>query len=427
MNTDQNPYASARARYYALGLLTVVYTFNFVDRQLLSILQESIKADLLLSDQQLGLLTGFAFALFYTLAGIPIARYADRNNRRNVVAIAIALWSFMTAISGLVQNYLQLLLARIGVGVGEAGGSPPAHSMISDIFPPERRASALAFYSMGINFGILFGFLAGGWLNEFFDWRVAFFVVGAPGIVVALFVRYTLREPIRGLMEDRKDVATDTPFPEVLKLLWSRLSFRHLAIGGALNAFAGYSSSNWTASFMIRSHDMSTGELGTWLALIMGVGGAIGVFWGSYIAERLAKFDVRWYMWMPTITGMICVPFMIATYVVEGAYTALIVSVVPGILFNVYLGNSLAMTHALVGLRMRAVAAAILFFLINLIGMGLGPWGVGLLSDMLSAELGNESLRYAMLYLLPAAMGWSAVHFLLASRTLQKDLEAAPA
>ena len=427
MNTDQNPYTSARARYYALGLLTVVYTFNFVDRQLLSILQESIKADLLLSDQQLGLLTGFAFALFYTVAGIPIARYADRNNRRNVVAIAIALWSFMTAISGLVQNYLQLLLARIGVGVGEAGGSPPAHSMISDIFPPERRASALAFYSMGINFGILFGFLAGGWLNEFFDWRVAFFVVGAPGIVVALFVRYTLREPIRGLMEDRQDVATDTPFPEVLKLLWSRLSFRHLAIGGALNAFAGYSSSNWTASFMIRSHDMSTGELGTWLALIMGVGGAIGVFWGSYIAERLAKFDVRWYMWMPTITGMICVPFMIATYVVEGAYTALIVSIVPGILFNVYLGNSLAMTHALVGWRMRAVASAILFFLINLIGMGLGPWGVGLLSDMLSAELGNESLRYAMLYLLPAAMGWSAVHFLMASRTLQKDLEAAPA
>ena len=427
MNTDQNPYTSARARYYALGLLTVVYTFNFVDRQLLSILQESIKADLLLSDQQLGLLTGFAFALFYTVAGIPIARYADRNNRRNVVAIAIALWSFMTAISGLVQNYLQLLLARIGVGVGEAGGSPPAHSMISDIFPPERRASALAFYSMGINFGILFGFLAGGWLNEFFDWRVAFFVVGAPGIVVALFVRYTLREPIRGLMEDRQDVATDTPFPVVLNLLWSRLSFRHLAIGGALNAFAGYSSSNWTASFMIRSHDMSTGELGTWLALIMGVGGAIGVFWGSYIAERLAKFDVRWYMWMPTITGMICVPFMIATYVVEGAYTALIVSIVPGVLFNVYLGNSLAMTHALVGLRMRAVASAILFFLINLIGMGLGPWGVGLLSDMLSAELGSESLRYAMLYLLPAAMGWSAVHFLLASRTLQKDLEAAPA
>ncbi|GIS19220.1 MAG: hypothetical protein CM15mP120_11360 [Pseudomonadota bacterium] len=171
---QQNPYTSMSARYYAVGLLTVVYTFNFIDRQLLSILQESIKADLLLSDQQLGLLTGIAFAMFYVTAGIPIARWADRGNRRNIVALAIGVWSFMTAISGLVQNYVQLLLARMGVGVGEAGGSPPAHSIISDIFPPERRASALAFYSMGVNIGILFGFLAGGWLNEIFDWRTAF-------------------------------------------------------------------------------------------------------------------------------------------------------------------------------------------------------------------------------------------------------------
>ena len=191
-NTQQIPYTSMSARYYALGLLTVVYTFNFIDRQLLSILQESIKADLLLSDQQLGLLTGFAFALFYVTAGIPIARWADRANRRNIVALAIGTWSFMTAVSGFVQNYVQLLLARIGVGVGEAGGSPPSHSIISDIFPPERRASALAFYSMGVNFGILFGFLVGGWLNEFFDWRTAFLVVGVPGILIALLVRYTL-------------------------------------------------------------------------------------------------------------------------------------------------------------------------------------------------------------------------------------------
>ena len=168
-NTQQNPYTSMSARYYALGLLTVVYTFNFIDRQLLSILQESIKADLLLSDQQLGLLTGFSFALFYVTAGIPIARWADRANRRNIVALAIGTWSFMTAVSGFVQNYVQLLLARIGVGVGEAGGSPPSHSIISDIFPPERRASALAFYSMGVNFGILFGFLVGGWRSGCFD------------------------------------------------------------------------------------------------------------------------------------------------------------------------------------------------------------------------------------------------------------------
>ena len=425
-NTQQNPYTSMSARYYALGLLTVVYTFNFIDRQLLSILQESIKADLLLSDQQLGLLTGFAFALFYVTAGIPIARWADRANRRNIVALAIGTWSFMTAVSGFVQNYVQLLLARIGVGVGEAGGSPPSHSIISDIFPPERRASALAFYSMGVNFGILFGFLVGGWLNEFFDWRTAFLVVGVPGILIALLVRYTLREPIRGLSEQRTSEADTVPFANVLSLLKSRASFRHMAFGAALNAFAGHSTSSWTASFMIRSHGMTTGELGTWLALILGLGGAIGVLSGGVIAERLARKDVRWYMWLPTLTGLICIPFMIANYLVAGAYTALIVAIIPGILFNVYLGNTLAMTHGLVGLRMRALASAILFFILNLIGLGLGPWAVGVLSDVLAPTLGQESLRYAMLYLLPIAMTWSVFHFYMASKTLKEDLAQAP-
>ncbi|MEC7996099.1 MAG: MFS transporter [Pseudomonadota bacterium] len=423
---QQNPYTSMSARYYAVGLLTVVYTFNFIDRQLLSILQESIKADLLLSDQQLGLLTGIAFAMFYVTAGIPIARWADRGNRRNIVALAIGVWSFMTAISGLVQNYVQLLLARMGVGVGEAGGSPPAHSIISDIFPPERRASALAFYSMGVNIGILFGFLAGGWLNEIFDWRTAFFVVGAPGLIIALIVRYTLREPIRGLSEQRQVETQTVPFSNVLNLLMSRPAFKHMAFGAALNAFAGYSTSSWTASFMIRSHGMSTGELGTWLAMIMGFGGAVGVFAGGVIAERLARKDVRWYMWLPALTGLICVPFMVANYMVAGAYTALIVSIIPGILFNVYLGNTLAMTHGLVGLRMRALASAILFFILNLIGLGLGPWVIGLLSDQLAPTLGQESLRHAMLYLLPAMMTWSVIHFYLASRTLKEDLANAP-
>jgi predicted MFS family arabinose efflux permease len=407
-------------------LLTVVYTFNFIDRQLLSILQESIKADLLLSDTQLGLLTGFAFALFYVTAGIPIARWADRSNRRNIVALAVGIWSFMTAISGLAQNYFQLLLARVGVGVGEAGGSPPAHSIISDIFPPEKRASALAFYSMGVNIGIMFGFLAGGWLNEIFNWRVAFMVVGIPGLLIAIIVRYTLREPIRGLSENRAASDETVPFKDVLKLLASRVSFRHMAFGAALNAFAGYSTSSWTASFMIRSHDMTTGELGTYLAFIMGLGGAIGVLAGGIIAEKLAVKDKRWYMLLPALTGVVCLPFMIATYLAEGPYLALALSVVPGILFNVYLGNTLAMTHGLVGLRMRAVASAILFFVLNLIGLGLGPWAVGVLSDMLNPSLGVDSLRYAMLYLLPAAMAWSCYHFYMASRTIEKDLAAAP-
>ena len=279
---------------------------------------------------------------------------------------------------------------------------------------------------MGVNIGILFGFLAGGWLNEIFDWRTAFFVVGAPGLIIALIVRYTLREPIRGLSEQRQVETQTVPFSNVLNLLMSRSAFKHMAFGAALNAFAGYSTSSWTASFMIRSHGMSTGELGTWLAMIMGFGGAVGVFAGGVIAERLARKDVRWYMWLPALTGLICVPFMVANYMVAGAYTALIVSIIPGILFNVYLGNTLAMTHGLVGLRMRALASAILFFILNLIGLGLGPWVIGLLSDQLAPTLGQESLRHAMLYLLPAMMTWSVIHFYLASRTLKEDLANAP-
>jgi predicted MFS family arabinose efflux permease len=423
---QHNPYAEPKAAYYALVLLTIVYSFNFIDRQLLAILQESIKADLSLSDGQLGLLTGFAFALFYVTAGIPIARWADHSNRRNIVALSLAVWSGMTALSGLVGNYAQLLAARVGVGIGEAGGSPPSHSIISDIFPANRRASALGFYSMGVSIGILFGFLLGGWLNEFFGWRVAFMVVGIPGVLLALLVRYTMAEPIRGLSDNKQVSNESTSFRQVVTVLWASKAFRHLGMGAALNAFVGYSSSNWTASFMIRSHAMSTGELGTWLALIMGFGGAIGVFSGGVIADRLAHRDKRWYVWLPALAGIIALPFSVAVYMVDDRYTALMCMIVPGVLANVYLGNAIATTHGLVGLRMRAMSSATLFLIINIIGLGAGPWTIGMVSDFLSATHGSESLRYAMLYILPVVGFWSICHFYLAAKTLRADLENAP-
>ena len=422
----ENPYATRKSAYYALGVLTVVYSFNFIDRQLLAILQESIKAELSLSDGQLGLLTGFAFAVFYVTAGIPIARWADHSNRRNIVALALTIWSGMTALSGMVQNYAQLLAARVGVGVGEAGGSPPSHSMISDIFSPQRRASALGFYSMGVNIGILFGFLLGGWLNEFFGWRVAFMVVGIPGVLLAMIVRWTVAEPIRGLSDNKLVVSESTSFRRVLNVLWASKAFRHIGMGAALNAFVGYSISNWTASFMIRSHGMSTGELGTWLALIIGFGGAIGVFSGGLLADRLASRDKRWYVWLPALAGLIALPFIVSVYLVEGRYTALMCMLVPAVMSNVYLGTSIATTHGLVGMRMRAMASAIFFFILNIIGLGAGPWSVGMLSDYLSASQGTESLRYAMLYLLPVVSFWSLCHFYLAAKTLREDLAAAP-
>ena len=423
---SNNSYSSPKGSYYTLVLLTIVYSFNFIDRQLLAILQESIKADLALSDSQLGLLTGFAFAVFYVTAGISIARWADQSNRRNIIALAVFTWSLMTALSGLAQNYTHLLLARIGVGIGEAGGSPPSHSIISDIFPPHRRASAIGFYSTGVSFGILFGFLFGGWLNEFFGWRVAFMVVGVPGILLAALVRMTLKEPVRGQSEDRQASTTAVPFSHTVALLWSRRSFRHMAMGASLNAFAGYSIASWTASFMIRSHDMSTGVLGTWLALILGLGGAISVFGGGLLADRLAPRDKRWYVWLPAIAGFISVPFMASVYLVDTPLSALSIMIIPGLLFQIYLGNTIATTHGLVGLRMRAMSSAILFLIINIIGLGIGPFSVGFLSDYLEPSMGADSLRYAMLYLLPTVMFWSACHFYLAAKTLRADLQAAP-
>ena len=421
-----NPYANTSARNYALVVLTLVYTFNFIDRQLLSILQESIKIDLSLSDSQLGLLTGFAFAVFYVTAGIPIARLADRSNRRNIVAVSVGLWSFMTAISGFVQSYSQLLAARIGVGIGEAGGSPPSHSIVSDIFPPEKRASALAFYSTGVNLGILFGFLFGGWRNEFFGWRVAFMVVGVPGIILAIIVRATVREPVRGLIENKKVSEKQVPFREVVSLLWQRKTFRHMAFACGLNAFVGYGTVNWIASFFIRSHEMSTGELGTWLALSTGLFGAIGILLGGILGDKLAERDKRWYQWIPGLATILVVPFLLIVFLTNHQYVALVSVFIPGLLQNVYLGNSIATTHNLVGLRWRSTASAILLLVINIIGLGLGPFAIGFLSDFLAPTLGAESLRYSMLILLPTVMIWSSIHFYLASRTMLVELEQAP-
>lgn len=413
-------------RWYALGVLTVVYVFNFIDRQILVILQESIKADLGLSDTQLGLLSGISFALFYVTLGIPIARYADKANRRNVVAIAVATWSFMTALSGAAQNFVQLLLARIGVAVGEAGGSPPAHSMISDIFPPQQRATALSIYSMGINFGVLIGFVIGGWVNDWLGWRWVFVVIGIPGIIWALVVRFTLGEPQRGFSEKIAVVADAPPMTDVFRLLWSRKSFRHLSVAAGLHAFVGYGVGQWIASFFIRSYDLTTtGEIATWLGLISGTAGAAGTFFGGWVCDKLGVKDRRWYVWMPALATVAAVPFSLGVYLMNAYYLALLTYMVPVFLGAMYLGPTLAMTHGIVSLRMRALASSILFFVLNLIGLGLGPFLTGMLSDYLAPEYGDNSLRYALVIVVLVYV-WSTFHYMMAAKTIREDLDNAP-
>ncbi|MGA9574608.1 MAG: MFS transporter, partial [Lysobacterales bacterium] len=409
--------------YYVLALLTLVYTFNFIDRQLLVILQEPIKADLGLSDTQLGLLTGFAFAVFYVVCGIPIARLADKGVRRSIIALALTVWSFMTAVSGLSQNYLQLLLARMGVGVGEAGGSPPAHSMISDIFSPGFRATALSIYSVGIYIGILIGFMLGGWVAEFFGWRLAFLVVGLPGIILAIVVRFSVREPIRGWAEGASgNVASALPLGQVLRLLWSRPSFRFLAMAASMQAFIIYGIGNWLPSFFLRTYDISIGELGTWMALAAGFGGGAGSYFGGWIADRMGARDARWYLWMPAILVAIVVPTLYVIISVKAIYLGLVLTAPFNFLTAAYLGSVLAVSHSLVGQRMRALTSAILFFAINLIGMGLGPLSIGLLSDYLAAKGVVASLGNAMLVIGLGAVLVTCLNYVFAAKTVRADI-----
>lgn len=416
-------YAKPRYRYYALAVLTLVYTFNFIDRQLLVILQEPIKAELGLSDTQLGLLTGFAFAIFYVVCGIPIARWADKSVRRSIIALSLAVWSFMTAISGFTQNFFQLLLARMGVGVGEAGGSPPAHSMISDIFKPKFRATALSIYSVGIYIGILCGFMLGGWITEFFGWRRAFLVVGLPGILLALVVRFSVQEPIRGWSEGASgNVAPAESLGNVLRLLWSRRSFRFLATAASLNAFLIYGIGNWLPSYFLRTYDISIGELGTWLALSSGFGGGAGSFFGGWVADRFGASDRRWYLWMPAILIMTLVPVLYIALTLRMIYVGLILTVPFYFLTAAYLGPALAISHTLVHQRMRALTSAILFFVINLIGMGLGPLSIGYLSDVLASAGIASPLAYAMLSIGVSVAMLTSVNFVLAARTVREDI-----
>jgi MFS family permease len=416
---------SENYRWYALGILFVVYVFNFIDRQIVSILQEPIKRDLGLSDAQLGLLSGFAFAVFYATLGIPIARLADRTSRSKVIAAALLVWSVMTSLCGVARNFATLLLFRIGVGVGEAGCSPPAHSLISDYFPARMRATALGIYSSGIYVGVMFGFLAGGWINEFFGWRRAFVAVGLPGALFSLVVFFTLREPQRGLSDGRAvqaGGAANTPsLIAVFKLLWSQRSFRHLSFAAALHAFVSYGAGGWLPPFFMRLHGMSSGEVGTWLGLIAGIVGGAGTLIGGWAADRLGVKDRRWYCWVCVISLVVHAPFVTAGFLADSPYVALALYLIPAFMGPVYNAPNFAMTQGLVPLRMRAAGAAVLLFVINLIGMGLGPTFVGWVSDLLEPSLGVQSLRYSLL-ISTAFNIWSAVHYLLAARTLREEL-----
>lgn len=410
------PYA-----YYVLGVLFVVYIFNFIDRQILAILLQPIKEDLKISDTALGFLTGFAFALFYTFAGLPLARVADRWVRRSLIAISLATWSIMTAVSGLARGFTDLALARIGVGIGEAGATPPAHSLIADYFPPEKRATAFAIYASGIYVGVGIGFLVGGWINDHYGWRTAFFVVGLPGILMALIVRFTVREPPRGLSEAHTVTGRQYTIKEVWQFFGSVPAGRNVSLAGAFHAFVGYGLGAWIPAFFVRLHGMTPGTLGQWLSWITALGGLIGAFAGGWIADRWARKNPRARPYIGMIGALLSIIPLFITLLVTDTQLALLFLLPYNILTTLWLGPTVAIIQEIVPPAMRSMASAVFLFIVTIIGLGAGPQVVGILNDLIGTR---DSIRYSLLSVAVIMNIVSAWYFWQTAQTLVQDMEA---
>lgn len=417
---DENTKTTNRA--YVLFILVVVYTFNFIDRQIVGILAVPIKADLLLTDTQLGLMGGLAFALFYTGLGIPVAMLADRFSRTWIMTAALVIWSGMTAVSGLATNFWQLFCARLGVGVGEAGGVAPAYSLIADYFPPDRRARAMSVYSFGIPIGSAIGIVFGGVIASMINWRWAFFIVGIAGIVIAPLFRLTVKEPPRGGFDRKREPAAAPGLAQIVRTLVRKPSFWLLSLGASSSSMMGYGIFFWLPSFFVRSYDLTLLNASLFYGAVLLLGGLVGIWAGGWMGDRFGQEKRAQYARIPAIAFLCTVPFYILALLSPTLTLAFFVLLVPTALGLVWLGPVITAIQHLVRPDMRATASAIFLFINNLIGIGLGTFAIGALSDGLTARFGEESLRYSIL----AGTGFyivAATFFLLASRWLDRDWE----
>jgi len=382
----------------ALTVLLVVYTLNFVDRQIITILAEPIKLELGLSDTQLGFLTGTAFALFYSVLGLPIARLADRKNRVLIVTLALATWSLMTALSGLAATFLQLALARMGVAVGEAGGTPPSHSILSDFFPERSRATAMSVFSLGAPAGTFFGLLIGGYVAQGLRWRSALIMAGLTGFAIAIVVPLLLREPQRGAVEGKVRAESG----RVTTLAAARIAVRNgvlanLFVAGAFGAFCTYVAHAWFPSFLIRTHSLSPGDVGAALALIAGLGGAIGALLGGMICDRLSKVTPKAPALVGAASGVIAFFAFVGALLASDLTTTLLCLSVLFPACYAPVGPLVSAVQTRSPIAARATMSGLLLLISNIVGLGMGPQIVGLLSDWFANPLGSDNLRYAML------------------------------
>jgi MFS family permease len=407
-------------RFYVLFILFLVYTFNFIDRQIVGILAGSIKADLGLTDTQLGLMGGIAFALLYASLGIPIALLADRFNRVWIVTGSLALWSAFTALCGVAQGFWQLFLFRIGVGIGEAGGVAPSYSLISDYFPPAERARAFAVFSFGIPVGSAAGILFGGLIAARIDWRMAFFVCGIAGLVLAPLLAFTVREPVRGRLDPSAAKTAAPPLSEVLRTVAGKGSFWLVTFGATSSSTLGYGLAFWLPQFFGRSFGMSLADLSLYYSAMAFFGGVLGIWMGGYLADRLGRTRKSVYGLVPAAAFALSLPFYAAGMLSTSPVVAFAVFLIPTALGLVWLGPVITTIQHLVPPAMRATASAVFLFINNLLGIGFGIYFFGKMSDILGPRFGAESLRYSILiglvfYVLAALLLY------LASRRLERD------
>jgi MFS family permease len=397
-------------------MLTLTYAFSVMDRQVLAILLEDIRAEFVLNDTQLGLLSGLAFALFYSTLGIPIARLADRVSRINIISTAVALWSIMTALCGAAQNFIHLFLGRIGVGIGEAGSSPPSHSMLSDLFSPSERSLALAIVSMGSAFGSLFGLVLGGYVSEAYGWRMAFIAAGVPGVVLAIVLKASIREPARGALESTAEPAEHVSFGQTLQTLWQQPVYRWITIGHILAVFSAYNIFAWLPALYIRKFEMAPTDVGVLTGFLFLGAGAPGYLIGGWLGGRLARRDPRWLAWLPATTIGLAFPAYIAALATPSIPLATALFGLGLFMYQANTGPSLALVQNYIAPHMRAQAVAVLFFCTNMIGLGLGPILVGYLSDLTTAQYGNQSLAIALGIVMLGLVGGSAGTFYAARK-----------
>ena len=407
--------------HYVLAILTLVSLSNYLDRMILAVLLDPIKQELGLHDWQLGMLTGFAFAAFYASFGLPIARLADRSRRTVVLGVALGVWSIMTALCGAAQNFVQLLLARFGVGAGEAGCVPTGHSLIADYYPREERAPAISIFQTGGALGSMLGIMLAGMLAERIGWRMTFVALGLPGLLLMLVVFLTVREPPRGRFETSPAPPPTKGSITVYRELLRQKTYRNLVIGFALGMFAAYGVMQWSPSFFLRSHGMTLTDVGFWYGLTSGTGGVAGVLAGGFLARPLIRRDRRWEAWFPGWSYLCATPIYVALFAVPSLDLALVLTLVGSFISALGLGPGLASLQSVTTADRRATAVALVMFASAIFGLGGGPFLVGLLSDLTFPTFGANSLRLALVCS-TLMLVWAAFHFFRAARSFRDDI-----